>query len=128
MAERFEFSEINETAALEWLNETDLTFRLSYSNHFWGSCNLVGRLMQDDTHVYVERSSVSIEDIQLKNGNPSVLYGIAVDFLTHVLHNRPNLFRTQRQCKPPTCLARSLELWRVIARRVRRVAFSSPSG
>jgi hypothetical protein len=128
MAEHLEFSEINETAILEWLDEPDLAFRLAYSNHFWGSCHLVGRLRRDNTHVCVERSSVSIEDIQLKKGSPSILYSVALDFLTHTLHNQPDLFRKRQPVPQTTWLTRPVEIGRVIARRVREVAFSSPSG
>jgi len=124
MKEFLEFGAINEFARVEWLSEDQHRFRLTYNNLFWGSCQLVGHLIQKDNRPCLDLASISVEQIRVRRGEPELLRKIAINFLTKKIYSSPELWR-RRLKSDPKRMRRGWLRWQSLARRLRKLAFSS---
>ena len=79
------FTGTNEKAILVWLNSDLLTFRFAYSNRFYGSCQLVGRLIQQSSNITLDEDSVAVESTEPRRGEPGALQNLAQVFLRRIL-------------------------------------------
>ena len=86
-----QFTDLNETARLEWVDAEDLTFRFEYSNRFYGSCTFVARVVKYHTHWILDRSSLSTEKHAVKRGELPGLLKLATIFLKRLLLRSPSL-------------------------------------
>jgi len=82
-----QFTKVNETARLEWLDVSRLTFRFEYSNRFYGSCSFAAHLRRKRNQLALDQNSLSAEDFTIKRGNPPTLLNLAVLFLNSILLN-----------------------------------------
>jgi hypothetical protein len=93
---------INESATLEWINEKDLHFRLTYTNRFYGSCTVSARLSRMGEQLTLDKESVYVEDQQVKHGEPSTLLRVTLDFFKQLLIKQTLLIPENQPVKKPT--------------------------
>ena len=80
-----QFTDLNETARLEWLDTENLTFRFEYSSRFYGSCTFVARVAKYRAQLVLDRSSLSTEKHAVKRGELPALLKLATIFLERLL-------------------------------------------